>query len=250
MRIQLLRGNTAKNNQLVLSPGELSVDTERNTLRLHDGVTLGGVEVNTRLLAPGPAALANGDGTTGFFGEVAGADMITYGALATEVGIVEGTLQHDAESAWLKFVKDGEILFVAKKPIHNSVSWDALAAAGAVLNDGSAPIVTIDGYQFRVTLLTGGDGDPAAASGGEWNRLMYPVHVDDPTGLGWGVGYTNADLIVGSGDGGASWTQEVSDLDAGQRILRGGTTDVTDFNADISSATDLAYGWRPCLRLV
>jgi hypothetical protein len=38
-------GTTAENDALTLEAGQVAVDTERNTLRLHDGVTQGGFEL-------------------------------------------------------------------------------------------------------------------------------------------------------------------------------------------------------------
>ena len=40
--IQILRGTTAQNNAYTGSVGELTMDTENNTVRIHDGSTLGG----------------------------------------------------------------------------------------------------------------------------------------------------------------------------------------------------------------
>lgn len=45
VQIQLRRGTTAQNNVFTGANGELSVDTERKDLRLHDGTTPGGTEV-------------------------------------------------------------------------------------------------------------------------------------------------------------------------------------------------------------
>ena len=47
MRIQLKRGTEAQNDAFVGLEGELTVDMTNWTLRLHDGVTLGGRIVGT-----------------------------------------------------------------------------------------------------------------------------------------------------------------------------------------------------------
>lgn len=45
---QFLRGNTAQNNAYTGQPGEITVDTELNQIRLHDGVTAGGHIIATQ----------------------------------------------------------------------------------------------------------------------------------------------------------------------------------------------------------
>lgn len=47
-RIQHIRGTTAQNNAFTGRSGELSVDTEKNELRVHDGFTVGGHRVYTQ----------------------------------------------------------------------------------------------------------------------------------------------------------------------------------------------------------
>ncbi len=254
MRTQFLRGTTAENNSLTLEPGELSVDLEKMALRLHADSVLGGFEIVGQQayvppVGPGPTTLIAGDTTTGFYGEVTGSELITYGALSTAVGLSAGVLQHDAESLWLKFVKDGEILFIAKKPPRHTVSWDAISAVNSVYDDMTAPVIQIGDDSLRVTLLTGADADPASTTGGEWNRLMYPVHVDDPAADGWGINYTNEDLIVGgAGSGTRGWAQETSSSDTTQRVNRGWTS-VGHFQMISSSTSSSSMGWRPVLRL-
>ncbi len=45
--LQLRRGNTSQNNSFTGAVGEVSVDTDKDTLRVHDGSTAGGFEVVT-----------------------------------------------------------------------------------------------------------------------------------------------------------------------------------------------------------
>ncbi len=255
MRTRFLRGNRTDNNGLTLPAGELSFDSETKALRIHDGETPGGFEIVGQQayappFGPGPETIIAGNETTGFFGEVTGEELITYSGLSSAVGLSVGTLQHDAESLWLKFVKDGEILYVAKKPSRHSVSWDAISAANAVYNDINAPTIVVGDRTLRVTLLTGGNGDPSTAAGGEWNRLLYPIHVDDPDTTAWGVNYTNADLVMGTGNGTGAycWTQETISGDTTSRVNRGGQS-LTYYLSTTSTASSSSTGWRPVLRL-
>jgi len=45
--LQLRRGSTSQNNSFTGAVGEVSVDTDKDTLRVHDGSTAGGFEVIT-----------------------------------------------------------------------------------------------------------------------------------------------------------------------------------------------------------
>ncbi len=250
MRTRFLRGNTTENNGLTLEPGEFSMDLEAKALRLHDGATPGGFELlGTRAyepqVGPGSEVLLAGDDQLGWYGEVSGSDLLTYSTLATDIGLSAGTLQHDAESLWLKFAYQGKILFVAKKPARHTVSWDDIDAVGAVFGTTQ---VTIGSNTYNVRLMTGGDADPATATGGEWNDLLYRVHVDDPTGSGW-ASYTDTDIVVGTGYGRASWAQEANASNSGSRVNRGNSS-LTYFTVYTSSNANSAYGWRPVLELV
>ncbi len=165
------------------------------------------------------------------------------------------------DTPWLKFSLASKTVYLPKKPIAKEVSWEHIYQAGAVygspglsgMNPSGNPTeqnsqVTIGPHTYMVRLLTGGDADPASAAGGEWNRLMYPVHVDDPDGLGWGIDYTDADLrLVDTGR--ATWTQEADGANADNRIYRG-NGGVTSFGSSIPTIENSPYGWRPVLELI
>lgn len=50
--LQIRRGTTAQNNEFTGLPGELSFDTTSKTLRVHDGETMGGIEMALRSEVP------------------------------------------------------------------------------------------------------------------------------------------------------------------------------------------------------
>ena len=200
------------------------------------------------LTGPGPQTLSAGDHRLGFYGETLVTDLVDGDALATSLGLTAGTSQFSSEP-WLKFNHHGKTLFVAKKPYRHSVSWDHIAAVNAVYGGETDAQFTSDfNDTFRVRLLTGGDADPASSAGGEWNDLIYRVHVDDPTGTNW-ASYTDTDIVVGTGNGRASWTQETAASNSGYRVSRGASS-LTYFSAYTSSTTYSGIGWRPCLELV
>ena len=47
-QVQFRRGTTAQNNSFTGAIGEISVNTSNNTIRVHDGATQGGFELNKR----------------------------------------------------------------------------------------------------------------------------------------------------------------------------------------------------------
>lgn len=173
---------------------------------------------------PGASVPVAGTSTLGFFGEVASANLIAGADLITALGITEGT--NIADAGWLKFARRDRILFVAKKAIRHSISWDHINSKGAVYGQA---VITIDGVRYAVRLL----------SSAEWDDLIVKVHKD--IGPWWD--YTDADLLVASGDGRASWTSTPS---GSNRVYRGRLS-VSDSNIGVPSDADAFRGFRPCL---
>ena len=62
-RLQLRRGTTAQNNAFTGAVGEVTVDTDKDVLVVHDGVTAGGFPVAARANADGTISLIKKDGT-------------------------------------------------------------------------------------------------------------------------------------------------------------------------------------------
>ena len=223
---------------------------------------------------------------TGYYGEVAVADLFTGDALAAAIGLSAGTSQHST-SGWLKFyvganascyrpedapvAGQGYVVFIAKRPYRNNLSWDSIYQTGAVYgvnNNGLYPTgtpqnqlttVTTGGNTFKVQLMTGAEDDPTSWTGttptdpveGEtsyWNELMYRVHVDVPArlnGVNWDS-LTDSDIAVALGDGRASWMQETRADSTSLRVNRG-LLSLLRFDANGSSVTNTPYGWRPML---
>ncbi len=228
--------------------------------------------------SPGSEFLIAGTMEEGFFGEVPASELITGDALASECGISQGTSQHST-AGWLKFAYKGKIQFIAKKPIRNSISWDAINTAKCVYGDSGDKQIIVDGKTYKVRLMRALEptNDPktiaSAASGvvnhySEWNRLMCQIHEEAINGS-WGypdniesdIGilehslgsgsqgmYSDADLIVASGDGRYSWCQEMSTATS-PRLFRG-YLGVSASNSNPSSRAYSYYGWRPVLELI
>ena len=62
-QIQLRRGTTAENNAFTGALSEVTVDTDKDVLVVHDGVTVGGFPVAARANADGTISLIKKDGT-------------------------------------------------------------------------------------------------------------------------------------------------------------------------------------------
>ncbi len=138
----------------------------------------------------GTPFLIGGDQNLGFFGEVLADDLIWGRSLTALVGLEVGFPLFDNEP-WLKFIDHGVIKFVAKKPIKYYISWDDLHDINVVYGGLTA---TIGDYVYRVRLFQGSYDEPTHwnpeidsfyydgpnTHGGEWNRLMYPVHQFTP----------------------------------------------------------------------
>lgn len=171
----------------------------------------------------------------GYYGQVAAADFINGDALGSLVGVTTAGRQVSINSPWLKFAFKNKVLYVAKQPLINLVSWDQLNAAGVV----TGKIVMIGQKRYRVRLLLGVNNSDT----GEWNNLMYRVHTSDPTGTKWET-FSNADLYVGVGNGRTSICQE---LDAARRMIYRGYASLTDFAWGGTNSATATTGWRPVL---
>ena len=198
-----------------------------------------------------------------FLGEV---PLITGDELASDIGLAVGTSQFSTEP-WLHFNDEGRDIYIAKKPYRHSLSWDDINAVGAVKGNAK---VTINGKEYRVRLLRGGNGDPTTGGtyngynttehqGSEWNRYMYPIHstthVDtsnpNTSDMGTLAQYTDEQLHVHNsyGNGTYSWCQEVSGASTSVRVMRG-YFGVAYGSYYTSSVTHTYIGWRPLLELI
>ena len=171
-------------------------------------------------------------------------------------------------SGWLKFVHNGQIKYVAKKPFMHSVSWDDIAKAEAVYGNRT---VRIGSKLYRVSLLSGAEADPSSwttsstatdnkGAGSEWNELVYRVHSTEPTdgsttlhggkevGSNW-WNFTDADIVAATGNGRATWCKETPSFNAATRVFRGYDT-LSYFSSYSSWITSINFGWRPCLTLI
>jgi hypothetical protein len=240
----------------------------------------GGKKIDDNSGSPGSNILIAGTMQEGFFGEVPATALITGDALASECGISQGTSQHST-AGWLKFAYKGDILFVAKKPIRHSISWDAINTAKCVYGDSGDKTIIIGGLTYKVRLMRALEpsNDPKTVASGssgavnhhsEWNRLMCQIH-EQAIGGNWdylnniesdigilehnlGNGsqgmYNDNDLLTRNthGNGSYSWCQDMS-THTTRRLYRG-QNGVSYSSHGTSSTANADYGWRPVLEYV
>lgn len=138
-------------------------------------------------MVPGNKAPIVGDYSYGYFGSISAEELGTFDdgaqagklvtgtSLAAQVGITAGALLNDS-IIWHKFVRSGEIILVAQKPIRKSISWINIAAANCVFGGN---VQTIGGIKYKITLLTGLNTEydnPGNKTGSEWNDFITPLH--------------------------------------------------------------------------
>lgn len=196
-----------------------------------------------------PAAHRQLDREDSFLGERTPAEFITREALESAVGITQGTAIYTGQDAWLEFRYGGKELFVAKKPMRHTVSATHLNSLGIVKGQ---KVITINDKQYKVRLLTGGDGrDPTAVPGGEWDALIRRVHTSWPALTRW-ANYSHADLAMTGNNGGVCLCQErylLNAQDAGQ-LARGYPDSVVGIWYMPDNGVNNYYGWRPVLERV
>lgn len=145
---------------------------------------------------PGPKALVGGNETLGYFGEVTDTQLFGISQVAGASGLYQGTDHPDlapGANHWLKFIWNGKIIYIAKRPFRSNVSWADLYAAGLVYGTrdaGKYPLATPK-HQFiqmpkyegeklwvlKPRLIRGYDTDPVAPANvgtytGEWSQLL------------------------------------------------------------------------------
>lgn len=186
------------------------------------------------------------------------------------IGNVTPEVLINNDSGWLKFVHQGKIKYIAKKPFMHTVAWNDIAKAEAVYGNRT---VRIGSRLYRVSLLSGAEADPSSwittstatdnkGAGSEWNELVYRVHNVVPTdgatlyhggkqvGSNW-WNFSDSDMVMTSvsGNGSYTWCKETLSFNTAGRVLRGYDS-LSYFDYNPSSTTYTSGGWRPCLTLI
>lgn len=183
---------------------------------------------------PGNNVLLAGTSEYGYYGVTSAEDFINGDNLATAIGLTTGIAQN-SDSGWLKYSVDGKPLFVAKKTIRHTISWNNIDSVGGVFGGAT---LWFNGILYKVRLLTTQ----------EWNKLLYPVHIEHPSGAPNWDNFGDCDLLVKSscGNGSYTWTSTPTGSD---RVIRGDSS-VTFSNYYSPSFSNYYGGFRPVLEVI
>ena len=187
---------------------------------------------------------------TGFYGFVPSSDLIDGKHLSELLEFHKGTDQN-SHSGWLKFyigshaicnhINTHRIIYISRMTLKHTVSWRDIDRAK--LRTGNRTVY-INGFKYRVRLLTGGMDH--SGIGSEWNELIYRVHAHYNTNKNkWGY-YDDSDLSTSYGHGRFSWVQEKYEREAVGR----GNYRVTSWNTSERTCAYPSDGWRPVLELI
>ena len=183
---------------------------------------------------PGEQDVIKGDLDYGYFGVVSANDFISGDDLCDLLGLTAGISQF-SDAGWLKYSVNGKPLFVAKKTIRRSISWDNINAVGAIFGD---KILVLNGIRYAVRLL----------STLEWDRLIYPVHIEHYGGAPAWDDFTNADLQIAVGNGYRTWTSTLYSTGT-HRVVRGDRS--VSYSSNYSPDNSYGYmGFRPVLEVL
>ena len=175
-------------------------------------------------------------------------NLISSSALTSLVRVTQGS-QHKATPGWLHFEDKGKTLFVAKNSLRNNVTWNHLNSLGAVFG---TKVVEIEGKQYKVRLMTGGNGDPASGPGGEWDRLMYAISKDRPADYQGPrlAEFIPADLEYGFQS--AIYSTLCQETQAGStgNCIRRGRDNLTWYDVFAKNTGGNTIMWRPVLELI
>lgn len=118
----------------------------------HQGGTITVPLISMGDKGPGATTLINGDNNAGYYGEVPASELINGTNLTSFLGLTAGTATAFQNEPWLKFSYFGTILYVAKKPFRTG-----LTAANLRTLRSQDRFIVIDGRQYRIRLMRGGE---------------------------------------------------------------------------------------------
>lgn len=209
-----------------------------------------------------------------FLGEVPSCEFVDGRTLANLTGLYGIGELCNIDTPWLKFIFNGDLVYVPMKPLMHSVSWQQLYYAGVVYGSGDdgceriAPFtkqnttVVIENNTYKVMLISTTDVEMGKKftfdDDDEWNQLFIPI-MKKP-GINseintyfeyWGQ-YTEEDLLMDAnyGIGSFCWTRNTTKINEynDRRCVRGGGGVLNQFQFKPSSNYN-GRGWRPILRL-
>lgn len=173
--VQFRRGTTSQNNAFTGAVGELSVDTDLNTLRVHDGATAGGAEI------------VNVSSVQTMQNKVFASDLLPAADSAYDLG--------DSDFKWKDLHLSGNTIYLGAATISASGS-SVILPAGSTLASGSL----LDSAS-ALSLLTGGTGITYNSGTGEISTTDADIVHDDLSGFvaDEHIAHSGVTLTAGSG---------------------------------------------------
>jgi hypothetical protein len=157
-QLQLRRGNTAQTAIFTGAVGEVTVDTDKKTLIVHDGVTSGGTEISLKTRTDSAYNQANTATTNA---ATANQRAVTSGSYANSAYAQANTVSSDLNSAntWLQTYVNTQVSnLIDSAP----VALDTLNELAAALNDDS-------NFSTTITNMVGVSGSYANSAFGAAN---------------------------------------------------------------------------------
>lgn len=193
-----------------------------------------------RPLGVGSQVLIHGNKMAGFYGEVTG--IITADELRNMTGVAQGNPLMYGDITWLKFSHNYKTLFVAKKPIQQSISWDYLHEKDLVFGK----MVEIGEYVYLLRLMQGANSSPVDVNNN--TPILYNSEYDKLL-----VGTMISDLGINENDifNTYEFAQEVTSNGINNRVLRlFVSVDEARIAYGDSSLNNSNTKWRPVLELL
>lgn len=218
---------------------------------------------------------------TMFIGE---SDLISYDGITELVGLENsGRKIKHYEEMWLKFRYNGNIQYVAKRPIRAQISYNEIKDRKLIYGNDGDTVITIDGKRYKVRLMKTLNDDVEGLGSkidekrnyelfhnSEYNQLMLPIH-EKSINEKWEMSeYIGKDVPVWNHDYGSSpsglYTDE--DLHTDEAFNMGTSSWMQEFGSSYKSFLDRGYtgietvdekngnnsgahrGWRPVLELI
>lgn len=190
-RVQLRRGTTAQTDTFAGAAGEVTVDTSKNTIVVHNGVQTGGFPVAARANANGTISLIKKDGTSA--GEINATGLFNNTLTSTNA-------DQALTAAQGKVLKDTKLettsAFGVGQTWQNVTS--SRVAGTTYTNTTSRPIVvnvTATGYQAttQITAIVQGINFIIGADSTPYDTVAAGSFVV-PSGVGYSVAVTNGGL--------------------------------------------------------
>jgi len=189
-RVQLRRGNTAENNAFTGAVGEVTVDTQTNSIRVHDNDQAGGFDL-MRADMSNNASITSNIGVTGsiIIGPALGANTITLGQATSTISI-PGTLNVNIQNTTQDLAVQDRAIILAS------------GNEGNPHTDGDSGDILSLGLIFTRTLAAGGGAQDEAVFfwDEEEDRFKLGINAIDGNSTEWNTGLTTAGLLLGSLD--------------------------------------------------